>query len=162
MKQIDIALLDELTGKARNSPRKRMNFNLHTELNDPLQRLCNAIEPGTYIRPHRHFEPPASEVFLMLRGSAVLLFFDDNGLVTEREILSAKGPVIAVEIPPETWHAMAALELGTVFFEVKKGPYVKPDGPNVAEWAPAEGEAGATNVVFRYQTARVGDLLLPV
>ncbi len=162
MKQIDIALLDELTGKARNSPRKRINFNLHEKLDDPLQRLCNAIEPGTYIRPHRHFEPPTSEVFLMLRGSAILLLFDNNGRVTEREILSSKGPVIAVEIPPETWHSMAALEMGTVFFEVKKGPYVKPDGSNVAQWAPAEAEKGAADVVSRYQSVRVGELLIPV
>ncbi len=162
MKQIDIALLDELTRKARNSPRKRINFNLHEALNDPIQRLCNAIEPGTYIRPHRHAYPPTCEVFIMVRGSAVLLFFDDEGRVDERAILSAGGPVIAVEMPPKTWHSMAALESGTVFFEVKQGPYVKPEGPNVAQWSPAEGEAGTADIAARYQTVRTGERLLPI
>ncbi len=162
MMQIDGKLLDELTEKARNSPRKRMNFNLHSDLNDPIQRLCNAIEPDTYIRPHRHTDPPTCEIFIILRGSAVLLFFDDAGRIVGRNVLSAGGPVIIVEIPPEVWHTMAALESGTVFFEVKQGPYVKPEGPNLAKWAPAEGEAGVSDVVTRYKTVRVGEKLTPV
>ncbi len=159
MKRIDSALLDELTRKAGESPRRRMNFNLHVCLEDPVQRLCNAIEPGTYIRPHRHTNPPTFEVFVMLRGSAVVLFFNDSGLVIERAVLSAEGPLMALEIPPDTWHAMAALEGGTVFFEVKQGPYVKPDGPDVAAWAPEEEENKAADVVSWYQTARIGDIL---
>lgn len=159
MKQIDNKLLDELTEKAKVSPRGRMNFNLHSELNDPVQRLCNAFEPGSYIRPHRHSEPETSEVFLMLRGSAALLFFDDSGRVAERAMLSARGPAIAAEIPPQTWHAMASLESGTVFFEVKQGPYVPPKGRNVAEWAPEEGEPSAARVVEWYKIAQIGDTL---
>ena len=161
MKQIESSLLDELTGKAKDSPRKRMNFNLHDALSDPLQRLCNAIEPETYIRPHRHADPETCEVFIMLRGSAVLLFFDESGRVIDRSALSAKGPVIAAEIPSKTWHAMASLESGTVFFEVKQGPYVRPSGLNVAEWAPDEGEPAATDFVCRYKTAKVGERLIP-
>lgn len=48
MIQIDNTLLDSLSEKARSSARKRMNFNLHPGLSDPVQRLCMAIEPGTY------------------------------------------------------------------------------------------------------------------
>ncbi len=158
MKQIDNKLLDELTEKAKVSPRGRMNFNLHSELDDPVQRLCNAFEPGSYIRPHRHADPETSEVFLMLRGSAVLLFFDDSGKVSERAVLSARGPAIAAEIPPNAWHAMASLENGTVFFEIKQGPYVPPKGRNVAEWAPEEGEPSAARVVEWYKIAQTGDV----
>ena len=161
MKKIDDKLLDELTGKAKESPRKRVNFNFHTDMNDPVQRLCNAIEPGTYIRPHRHADPETCEVFVMLRGSAALLFFDDSGRVIDHSVLSAKGPVIAAEIPPKTWHAMASLESGTVFFEVKEGPYVKPDGLNVAGWAPDEGEPKTADLVRWYETARVGERPVP-
>jgi cupin fold WbuC family metalloprotein len=161
-KQIENALLDELTGKAKDSPRKRMNFNLHDALSDPLQRLCNAIEPETYIRPHRHADPDTCEFFVMLKGSAVFLFFNEIGLVIDRSLLSAGGPVLAAEIPPKTWHSMAALESGTVFFEVKEGPYVRPSGLHVAEWAPDEGEPQAANVVSRNKAARVGERLIPI
>ncbi len=157
MKQIDATLLDSLTRKAADSARKRMNYNLHPAPDDPVQRLCNAIEPGTYIRPHRHAGPPTWEVFIMLRGAAVLLFFDDRGEVIERTVLSAGGDVVAAEIAPGTWHTMASLEPGTVFFEVKQGPYVPPSGQNVAAWSPAEGMPGTVCLTAWYEKARVGD-----
>ena len=158
MKQIDGPLLDSLTQKAKDSPRKRAHHNLHPELNDPVQRLCVSIEPGTYIRPHRHASPDTFEVFLLLRGSAVFLVFDDDGRVLERLELSPGGPVIAVEIPPKTWHTLASLESGTVFFEVKQGPYVQPAQHNVAFWSPAEGDVGALSFESWYRKAQAGDV----
>src|SRR5512137_1773934 len=99
MKLIDDRLLDDLTSRASASARKRAHRNLHPVLEDPVQRLSVAIEPGTYIRPHRHADPATWEVFLMLRGSAVFLSFDDAGTVVERTVISAAGPVRAIEIP---------------------------------------------------------------
>ena len=157
MKQIDGALLDSLTSKAKESPRKRSHLNLHRELGDPIHRLCVAIEPGTYIRPHRHASPDTFEVFMLLRGSAVFLLFDDDGTVTWLSVLRAGGPVMAVEIPAKTWHAMASLESGTIFFEIKQGPYVQPAGHNVAPWSPAEGEPASTKFETWYRTTKVGE-----
>ena len=57
MKIINEQLLDETTARAKQSPRLRMNYNFHEELDDPVNRLLNAMEPGTYIRPHRHLKP---------------------------------------------------------------------------------------------------------
>lgn len=157
MKQIDNTILAALVEKAKHAPRKRMNYNLHPGPDDPVQRLCNAIEPGTYIRPHRHTDPETSEVFVMLQGSAVLLLFDDAGRVIEQNTLSARGPVIAAEIPPRTWHAMASLESGAVFFEVKRGPYAPLAPKDVAAWAPVEGTDEAPAAVAWYKSATIGD-----
>ncbi|HTG02090.1 MAG TPA: WbuC family cupin fold metalloprotein [Nitrospirota bacterium] len=157
MKKVDAALLDDLTSKAKASPRKRAHFNLHPELIDPVQRLCVAVEPETYIRPHRHADPAVSEVFLLLRGSVTLLFFDEEGMVVDRSILSASGPVLAAEIPANMWHTAASLEKGTVFFEIKQGPYVKPSERNSAAWAPPEGDPGAQTFVQRFKQAKPGD-----
>jgi len=158
MKQINTTILDSLTKQAKESPRKRAHHNLHPKLDDPIQRLCVAIEPETYIRPHRHAEPETAEVFLMLRGSAVILFFDDAGRITERVIASAGGPVSAIEIPATTLHTIASLESGTVFFEVKQGPYVQPKEKNVAAWAPAEGEPGTDAFIEWYKNAKKGEV----
>ena len=68
MKIINEALLDETTGRAKQSPRLRMNYNFHEHLDDPVNRLLNALEPGTYLRPHRHLNPKKDEIFLLLRG----------------------------------------------------------------------------------------------
>lgn len=157
MKRIDTALLDGLTATAAASARKRAHHNLHPALEDLVQRLCVAIEPGTYIRPHRHTDPLTWEVFLMLRGSAVLLAFDDSGRVFERTVLSANGPVRAIEIPAGAWHTVASLELGSIFFEVKQGPYRAPAAGNFASWAPEEGDRECARFESWYRTAQIGD-----
>ena len=162
MKWIDNNLLDSLTQRAKTSQRQRMNYNLHPTPDDIVQRLFNAIEPETYIRPHRHSDPMSFEVFLIVRGSAVLLFFNDEGRVLERKLLSAGGETIGVEIPANIWHAMASLEPGTIFFEVKKGPYVRPSGQNVAVWAPEEGNPEAAKFVAWYRHAKAGDAPLVI
>lgn len=157
MKQIDDRLLDDLTARADASPRRRAHHNLHPVLGDPVQRLCVAIEPGTYIRPHRHADPSTWEVFLMLRGSAVFIVFDDAGTVMERFVITAAGPVRGIEMPAGAWHAIASLETGSVFFEVKMGPYAAPTAGNAASWAPAEGDSACGRFEAWYRQAAVGD-----
>lgn len=46
MKIINTNLLDEVTQQAQESPRLRMNYNLHDSLDSKAQRLFNALEPG--------------------------------------------------------------------------------------------------------------------
>jgi cupin fold WbuC family metalloprotein len=93
-----------------------------------------------------------------LRGSATLLFFNDSGKVTDHIVLSAGGPVFAAEIPANTWHSLASLESGTIFFEVKQGPYAQPKDKNAATWAPEEGHPAAAQFVEWYCIAQTGDI----
>ncbi len=158
MKLIDSALLDSLVTKAEAAPRKRAHHNLHPELNDPVQRLCIAMEPGTYVRPHRHSDPETWEVLVILRGSLALNIFDEKGRVLERTVLKAGGPVTAVEFPLNTWHAPASLEPGTVVFEVKQGPYRPIAEKHLASWAPREGGKDAERFLEWGRSAKVGDL----
>ena len=159
MKQIDSALLDSLKKQAKESPRYRAHYNLHPELNDPVQRLCIAMEPGTYVRPHRHADPETWEVLMILRGSLALLIFDDRGKVLERTVLTAGGLVTAVEFKQNTWHAPVSLEPGTIVFEIKQGPYRPISQENSAAWAPAEGKPEVGQFLDWYRTAKVGDTL---
>jgi len=158
MKLIDKVLLDSLTEQARVSPRHRAHFNLHPELNDPVQRLCIAMEPGTYVRPHRHADPETWEVLMILRGSLALLLFDDRGKVLERTVLISGGLITAVELPQNAWHAPVSLESGTIVFEVKQGPYRPITGAQSASWAPAEGSPEAAHLLDWYRNAEVGDV----
>jgi cupin fold WbuC family metalloprotein len=147
----------ELSAEAATLPRRRKNLNLHAELADPIQRLCNAFEPGTYVRPHRHPDANRWELFVALTGSVVVLTFEDNGTVRERVTLSAAGPGIAVEIPAGTWHTLAADAAGTVLFEVKPGPYEPLTDKDFALWAPAEGDPRCAAFERWYREARPGD-----
>ena len=54
MKLISEELLDSVSHEARESSRLRMNYNFHESLDSPIHRLLNALEPGTYLPPHRH------------------------------------------------------------------------------------------------------------
>ncbi len=158
MKLIDDSLLDSLIEKAKASPRKRAHFNLHPELNDPVQRLCIAMEPETYVRPHRHADPETWEVLLILCGSLALTIFDEQGKVLERTVLKAGGPVTALEFPLNTWHAPASLESGTVVFEIKQGPYKPIAEQHLASWAPSEGTPEAARFLEWYRNAKAGDM----
>jgi len=157
MRIITSADLAALVVEAQNAPRKRKNLNLHPTLTDPVQRLLNAFEPGTYVRPHRHNAPGKWEFFAILRGRALVLTFDDTGTVLERHELSPTGPVQAVEITAGTWHTLVASESGTVLLEVKPGPYT-PAGPQeFAPWAPAEDSSKAVALERWLHVARIGD-----
>jgi cupin fold WbuC family metalloprotein len=138
---VDQQLLDQVSAKAKASPRLRMNHNLH-QLDDRVQRMLNALEPDTYVRAHRHIDPPKAEMFVILRGKTAVLIFDDDGEVTDCIILSPEGSC-AVDIPPGHWHSLVALEPGTVVMEAKDGPYIPSTDKDFAGWAPRENSRDA-------------------
>ena len=157
MKRLTADILAALYAEAAASPRRRKNFNLHASPDDPIQRLCNAFEPGTYVRPHRHAAGGVWELFLVLSGAAAVLTFDDNGTVTARTELWFGGEVQGVELPPGVWHSLVSLAPDTVLFEVKPGPY-RPTGENdFAAWAPPEGATASAAFVEWMERAIVGE-----
>ncbi|MEW6648321.1 MAG: WbuC family cupin fold metalloprotein [Pseudomonadota bacterium] len=157
MQLITASLMAELSRRAAASDRGRSNFNLHPQLADPVQRFLNAIEPGSYVRPHRHGSPLRWELFVIMQGAAVILLFDDAGMVTERVELDAGGSVRAVELPPGVWHTVVARVSGTVLFEFKEGPYAQLSDKDFAAWAPAEGDPMCPRWVERFLAATPGE-----
>ncbi|MCA1583051.1 MAG: WbuC family cupin fold metalloprotein [Acidobacteria bacterium] len=139
------ALLSEISEEARASPRLRMNRNFHA-MEDPVHRLVNALEPSTYIRPHRHLDPGKCETAIALAGSIGVLVFDDRGDILEKRVISPGGPVVGAEMPSGAWHTFVSLMPGSAFFEAKAGPYAPPGPDELAPWAPAEGTAEAADV----------------
>ena len=120
--KITQAILDDLTAKAKISPRLRMNLDLRDSAEDSSQRMLNAIEPGSPLPIHRHQK--TSETVVCLRGRLVEEFYDDlERICTERIELSPGGPIVALNIPAGQWHTVQALESGTVILEMKNGKY---------------------------------------
>lgn len=142
MKIIDDDLLTPLSAEAAVRPRGRANWNLHPRLDDPIQRFCNAMQPGTYVRPHRHSGGDRWEVFVALKGAAAVATFADN-VLAERVVIGAGGPNFGLEIAAGVWHSVASLAPGTVLFELKAGPYSPIADKDFAAWAPAEGDPAA-------------------
>ncbi|SFN24675.1 cupin fold metalloprotein, WbuC family [Formivibrio citricus] len=153
MKQITYPLLDNLSAAAKQSPRLRANLNLHPELDDPIQRLAIAMEPGTWVRPHRH--PHTWELLYPLNGRFVVLHFDESGVVIDRTVLGEDCAVL--ENPAGAWHAVLSLDEGGVIFEVKHGPYMPIAPQDYAPWSPAEGDAAIADWLAWYQRAQIGE-----
>ncbi len=127
-------LLDDLTAKAKASPRLRMNYDLRNSAEDGSQRMLNAIEPGSPLPIHRHRH--SSETVVCLRGRLQEVFYNESGGSTglpsleETEVieLSPGGECVALNIPIGQWHTVQVLESGTVILECKDGKY-EPLGP---------------------------------
>ena len=120
--KITQAILDDLTMKAKASPRLRMNQDLRDSETDGSQRMLNAIEPGSVLPIHRHRH--TSETVVCLRGRLVEEFYDELERTCMEAIeLSPNGPVVALNIPAGQWHTARALESGTVILEMKNGKY---------------------------------------
>lgn len=143
MTLIDQTLLDALSAEARQAPRGRKNRNFHPADDFPAHRLLNAIEPGSYVMPHRHLDGDKAETIVVVRGELGLVLFDDVGAVAATHRLTPGGAAVGVDLPAGTWHSVLGLVPGTVFFEAKAGPYVPIRPDEKAAWAPAEGDPGA-------------------
>lgn len=155
MKIINEQLLDETTARAKQSPRLRMNYNFHEKLDDSVNRLLNAMEPETYIRPHRHLNPNKDEIFLLLRGKAMLFLFDEKGNITEKLLLDPKAGSYGAEIAPGIWHCLLVLESGTVVYEVKPGPFAPLSPENMAPWSPEPDDEKSIREYLDYLSSQI-------
>lgn len=138
MKILDNSLLTKLSGEAAQNPRLRKNLNLHADYNEPSQRLLNAMEPDSYIRPHRHLRDPKPECFIGIRGKLALIIFDDDGEIAHVFPFGPNQESAGADIPPGIWHTVVCLEKGSIFFETKPGPFIPISTKDMAPWAPEE------------------------
>ena len=147
MKTIQIInneLLDEVSSSAKNSSRRRKNYNFHRSDTDSSHRLLNAMEPDSYIPPHCHKDASKDETIVVLRGKFGVVFFDVSGKVTKIAKLTTNGEAVGVNIPHGEFHTLVALESGSVFLESKAGPYQPLCPEEKVQWAPQEGDSEAS------------------
>lgn len=133
------AMLDALVAEARDLPRGRKHLNLHGSPDEPCQRLLNAVEPGSYIRPHRHAHCKTAECLLAIRGDFALILFSDDGEIEQVSRFGRdEADIVIAEVRPDQWHTVIALTPGAILFETKSGPYTPADAKAFADWAPPE------------------------
>lgn len=118
---INNELLDNVTAKAEESPRLRMNHNFHESPNSKAQRLINVLLPSTIIPIHRHTH--TAETYIILRGKMFVVFYNDMGGQIKRYLLCPNIGNYGVHIPAGQWHAIEVIEPSSIF-EVKDGPYI--------------------------------------
>ena len=144
---IDEKLLSDLLARAAVSPRRRLNQDLRDSPEEGVQRMLNALLPGTQVPVHRH--PRSSEDVLLLCGRLVEVLYEEERLgdgfekgmdaqdvvrgrrlrVVDRIELATDAGRFGCVVPPGVWHTVEVLE-PSVIFEVKAGKYGE-DGSGV-------------------------------
>jgi cupin fold WbuC family metalloprotein len=142
MIHIDHTITDPLIHEARQIDRKRRNFNFHQNASDRVHRMLHAMEPETFVQPHKHENPDKIEAFLVLKGRVAAIEYDDNGEITDWMLLDPLTGSFGMEVPAKTWHSLICLESGTIVYEVKDGPWNPADDKFFAPWSPKEGDPG--------------------
>lgn len=142
--------IDDLFSQARRSERKRAILRLH-EYHEPVQRMVNVMLPRTYVPPHKHENPDKVELFSLIQGRVAILHFSIGGDVEDVVILAPDSPVIIVEIPPRTYHAVVALE-PSALVEIIEGPYDAATHKQFASWAPAEDSPKAGDYLLHLES----------
>src|SRR3974390_3333678 len=98
MKIVTTDLLHRLSEQARTSTRLRKNHNIHCSDESRCHRLLNAIEPASYVRPHRHLDPEKDEAFILMSGKLGVVTFSDDGAVAEAVLLSHESGNLAADV----------------------------------------------------------------
>ncbi len=145
MAVVDRQLMAEKARQAAANPRLREIHCFHAVDDAPLQRMLNALQPGTYVQPHRHLTPAKDEGFVLLAGRAGIAVFEEDGTLRDKNLalLDQAAGVLAVDVRAGAWHSLVCLAPDTVLYEVKNGPYSPVDDKDFAPWAPAPDTAAA-------------------
>ena len=134
---LDEATIAEGLAASRASERKRMILPIQRSQDAQVQRIVNFLQPGTYIRPHCHPLPHATESVCLIQGALEVLIFSEEGEVQARYHLEESGPRL-IDLEPGTWHGMIVHGPDTIIFESKRGPYDAETDKAFAPWGPEE------------------------
>ncbi|MBC16095.1 conserved protein of unknown function [Pseudodesulfovibrio profundus] len=140
---LTLTMAGELLGMSRESPRKRMLQCIHKSEGDAVHKMFNALQPGTYVTPHRHMNPAKSETVLVISGSMLFVEFTDDGAIKEHILIQPGTEIFGIDVAPNVYHTFVALKPDTLIFEVKDGPYQEESDKDIPEWAPREGSPEA-------------------
>jgi len=136
-------LIQKAIDSSKISPRKRIILPFHKLPSDNLHRMLNALQPNSYVQPHRHLDPPKAESIIVLKGAIIFVEFNNTGEIENFCRLSSESFNIGVDIEPGIFHTFFAVVADTVLFEVKPGPYEQISDKDFASWAPTEGSESA-------------------
>lgn len=140
---INSELIQQVVDGSKRSPRRRIILPLHKDHSAPLHRMLNGLQPGSYIHPHRHLDPPKPESVIVLQGAIRCFIFTSDGEIEAMHTIRADSSSFGIDSDPGVYHTFLATEYDTVLFEVKPGPYYPADDKYFASWAPKEGSPAA-------------------
>ncbi|MDX1607714.1 MAG: WbuC family cupin fold metalloprotein [Candidatus Spechtbacterales bacterium] len=136
--------LEQVAEKAAESPRRRLNLNMHEDDED-VNYYYNVVYKDAYMQPHIHRNK--HEYFHIDEGTMYLVEFDGEGNIINKVLMSAEKDlqyeaVRSYKVLKGTWHTIVIASERAIMFEVKSGPY-DPSVKEMSTFAPAEDDEGA-------------------
>jgi cupin fold WbuC family metalloprotein len=134
---VDHAQIEFLKAHAARSPRHRARLCAHKDGQDRIHEMLIALTQDVYIRPHKHLNK--SESFHVIAGSALMVYFDDAGVIAEVIHIgdAASGRPFYFRDDDERYHTQIITSPFLVFHEVTNGPFNRAD-TLLAPWSPEE------------------------
>lgn len=117
---INKEMLDAIEREAKENPRLRANRCLHKSPDDKVQKMINYLLPGTEMPIHRHLN--SEETLTLLQGMVTIIYFNEDGQITERIEMTSDSGIKVVDIPRGQWHNVK-VDVPVILLEVKEGPY---------------------------------------
>ncbi|MGM4932794.1 WbuC family cupin fold metalloprotein [Tardiphaga sp. 619_E2_N8_5] len=141
---VGAADIETLRNAVVKTSKRRARINAHPGSDDNLHEMIIAIEPGSYIRPHKH--PGKSEAFHIIEGAVDIVVFDDAGEIDQIVSLAAKGgeAPFYYRMSKPHYHTLIIRSELLVVHEITNGPF-RPEGTVFATFAPEEGDLEAVN-----------------
>ena len=132
--------------------KRRARINAHPDSDDQLHEMIIAIEPGSYIRPHKH--PGKSEAFHIIEGAVDIVVFDEAGDIARVVSLAAQGgsTPFYYRMSEPHFHTLIIRSDLLIVHEITNGPF-RPEGTVFAAFAPEEGDTAAA---MNFQTSLLG------
>ena len=145
MPLVDAEIIAFLKQAAARSPRRRARFCAHLSPDAKQHDMLIVSHRDTYVVPHRHMSK--SETFVILEGSAEIIFFGEQGEVEKTVKMGSpsSGRPFFYRMPPRQFHSLSIDSELLVFLESTTGPFDLGDREH-ANWAPdhKDPEGGKT------------------
>ena len=131
--QVSFALISELKEVASQLGDKNVRICLHDGPDAPFHEMVNLEHRGRYYRPHKH--PSKGESYHIIEGSMGLFIFDENGSVTDANILDPQSRFL-YRVGRDTYHTLIPLTELLIYHEAKLGPFLRQGDSIFAPWSP--------------------------
>ncbi len=123
-----------------NTEKKRYRICLHDTPENIQHEMIICVTKDDYSRPHKHIG--MSETHIIIKGTELIVLFDEDGNVTDSFVLDLENGYICYRINSDVYHMSIPITETVIEVETKKGPFFEksnswadfaPDGTDKAE-----------------------------
>ncbi|RWU12941.1 cupin fold metalloprotein, WbuC family [Pseudidiomarina gelatinasegens] len=135
MRLIDKKIIDKLLKEAEQSSRKRAHLLLHSNHQEPVQRILIGLVKGSFVEPHYHKLPTKWEMFSIIHGELSIKIYDDLGNVTQSETISNnEAHPKLIEFQHGEIHSVECMSETALILEIKEGPFIHKNAKFFPSW----------------------------